>query len=192
MNLSIKTLAFSTLIGLGCAACSSKLVIKNDATSGIPFPTAVAYVEFFAKDKHSKGGKCDAVLSLRHLSLPGDTKTYVNIEADTFAKAGLVVKYSERGLVSELAFNTEPSADAIEAATGAATALLPFLGVLPATRTVAPPAPAGAAAVPADAAPEVACDAGDVPLRLIPLATYLDAAALEAIVTELRNDIAQW
>lgn len=192
MKIQLRSIVVSTLIAFSASACTSKLVLETDQTSGLPLPSAVPYVEFYAQDKHSKGAPCSATLGLRHLSLPGETKIFVNVEPETFAKTGLVVKYSERGTVSEVAFNTEPSSDGIEAATGAATSLLPFLGLLPAVRA---PAPAVAVA-PAnlelreDAADNrVACDAGEVPLRLIPLATYLDAVQLTTIVAELRNYI---
>jgi hypothetical protein len=190
MNIQPRNFGITMLIALSATGCTSKLVLSDKVASGLPLPTAVSYVEFYAQDKHSKGVPCNATLGLRHLSLPGETKLFVNVEPETFAKTGLVVKYSERGIVSEVAFNTEPSSDGIEAATGAATSLLPFLGLLPAVRAPAPAVAPANLELREDAADtRVACDAGEVPLRLIPLATYLDAVQLRTIVAELRDYI---
>lgn len=193
MKSPLPTVVASALIAISSSACTSKLVLGTNQTSGLPLPTVVSYVEFYAQDKHSKGLPCSATLGLRHLSLPGETTVYVNVKPETFAKTGLVVKYSERGIVSEIAFNTEPSSDGIEAATGAASSLLPFLGLLPAVRTPAPAvAPANLELAEDTRDTRVACDAGEVPLRLIPLTTYLDAAQLKSIADDLRARIRDW
>lgn len=183
-----------TVVGMalfGCAGCASTLNVSTVVTDGLPLPEAVPYVEFLAKDTHSKGGKCAPVLEARHIALPGKP-VYVNVGGGTFAKAGLVVKYSDRGMVTEVSFNSELSADAIAAATGAATALLPFVGILPGTRAsaaaAAPMAPMGEAGT----TQRIACDSGAVPLRLVPLSDYLEPSKLEALVSQLRLQIAAW
>ena len=63
-------------------------------------------------------------------SSSGGNERYVNVEARAFSENSLTVKYNERGVVSDVAYGTKPSADMAGAATTAAATLLPFLGVI--------------------------------------------------------------
>lgn len=177
----IRTILLS--LALTCTGCASTLVVSGNI-DGLPLPTAAPFVELFARNTFSKGGPCSPTLSFRHITIAGHTDRYVNVKSAAFAKTGLSVKYNEKGLVSEVSFNTEPSPDAIKAATDAASTILPFLGILSKTEAEDP---SKVNALDTGAFP--ACDAGEVPLRLIPQADYLDSQKLQAIVEKALNQL---
>lgn len=160
------------------SACSSKLVVRDDgkALPGLPVRSEAPYVEIYALHAHSKGAVCAPALKYRHVYLPEDRIYYLDVEPKPFAKSALTVKYTERGTVNEVAFNTEPSADAVEATTTMASTLLPFLGVakVGASEQSLGAAKSGGSAskerglVPDQTTTRLACDTGELPLALWP------------------------
>jgi hypothetical protein len=143
----------ATVVGaIVLSGCASSLEIKDQSKTlvpGVPFRTAQVYIKSGLYEKHTKGLACDPSSFVEEVSLPTGALYYANVKPAQFAKTGFALKVNDKGGLSEITLNTEPSA--VEAAKNVADlvgAVLPVLGV----------APAGVAG-----GTNVACDTGPRP-----------------------------
>jgi hypothetical protein len=186
------------VLATGLTACASNLVVTEefptgeDAKGGLPIHQRVPAIEFFLLNSHSKETECRPLVQARRTMLPIGEPLYVNVDPEYFATASLTVKYASDGGVQEIAFGTEPSGDAIEAATTALSTLLPFVGVT--SSAPAEPAEAG----PGDekggeGAPTARplCDSGEISLNAVPVGELGAEQILneaERLMQEIDND----
>lgn len=129
--------ALGMVLATWLGACSSNLVVTeqfptgSDAHGGLPIHTRVPAIEFFVHTAHSKVDDCRPRVKARRATMVSEDAQYVNVKSRSFATASLTVKYGTDGAVKEIAFGSEPSGEAIEAATAAMSTLLPFVGITP-------------------------------------------------------------
>ena len=152
--------------------CASKLEVygaNGTKLPGLPIRGTELYVKTVTHDKLKDGGECARTTASEVVTIPTGDVYYVNLAAGELSKSALSLKLTATGTVSEVSVNSEPSSDAIKAATTAATSLLPSLGVLPATAGKAS-APVGATG---GTAPLKACDSGEESVHLIKFSDFV-------------------
>lgn len=147
-----------------CAAalsgCASTLEIYDDKAAtvkGVPFRTPEVYIKTGMHDRHSEGGECVKTAFVEPVALPLGRQYYAQVKPAELAKTGFSMKFTEKGLLSEISLNTEPNADAISAIADALTSLLPFAGIVPKTTDGQGTRVTGKA-----------CDAGEVDVKFVP------------------------
>lgn len=122
--------------------CASDLEIFADPSgaspvAGVPFHVPELYVREGVYTKASKGGDCDKAPFVETEALPLGPLYYASVKPAQFAKTGFAMKFNDKGTLSEVTLNTEPSSvDALKNAGELVKAVTPLLGV-----TVAGPAP---------------------------------------------------
>jgi hypothetical protein len=158
---------FAVLAATFLIGCTTNLKVWRGDTpvAGVPFRGGELFVRSGLHNKHSEGGGCDPTRFYETVVLPTGALYYANVDVGQFSKGALTVKLAETGVLTELSTSSEPSPEAIKAATDAATALLPFVGLLPKKATtqiasVPPPDPAKA------------CDVGEDDVHFESFADY--------------------
>jgi hypothetical protein len=116
------------------AGCASDLEIfadKDGLMPGVPFHTPELYVRHGVYTKASKGGACDQKTPFVEVeALPLGPLYYASIKPAQFAKTGFVMKFNDKGSLSEITLNTEPSSgEALKSAGELIKAVTPILGV---------------------------------------------------------------
>lgn len=180
--------ALALMLATGLTACASDLVVKEDnprfgdcnehraddcdryrTIAGIPIHPRVPAIEFFALNAHSENEDCRSLVRARRTMIVSGRAQYLNVDSDPFATASLTVKYASDGAVQEISFNSEPSGEAIEAATTALSTLLPFVGITSDAQAneIVAKAKDEEDAAPRPALPPL-CDSGEVSLETVP------------------------
>jgi hypothetical protein len=128
-------LCASAIILTGCASSLTVKDANNNALPGIPIRTPSAFVVSGKLLAHSTNVACQPTNFRRLQAISDGPVAFLNVKSSWFSKAGLTVKMGDNG-ATEIAFNTEPIADALRAATSAATTAAPYLGIFPVDRSV--------------------------------------------------------
>lgn len=142
-------------VGLMCAiataGCASHLDISElrdgqvVPVAGVPFHAPELYVREGVYKKLAKGGACSPTSFVETETLPLGPLYYASVRPAQFAKTGFSIKFNDKGAVSEIALNTEPSAgDALKNAGDFVTAVSPLLGVAAAAPSIGSACDAGA------------------------------------------------
>lgn len=162
----MKQFLFVALITL-LSACASKVTVKNSLSEndGIPFQSGVLYVKCGTYTTHTKLKQCKASPFVKQEVLPTGQTYFINVDAAQIAKTGFTVKLNDRGLLSEVTLNTEPSTALVESVTKALTELLPFAGVVP--DLPAPEITPGPEVAPEETVDGPACNAGESQVKFV-------------------------
>lgn len=183
----VAVVAASLLLTFALGACSSRLVVQErfqeDAecskdrtapctgyrlTAGIPVYQQRPAIEYFVLKAHSKLEQCRPVVRARRTLAAVGNPQYLSIDSMPFATASLTVKYTASGAVEQIAFNTEPSGEAVDAATSALSTLLPFVGITSDDQ----PAPLESASQDQEAEESrelPICDSGEISVEVVPV-----------------------
>lgn len=131
--------------GLFSSGCASHLEITENKSGlavvvpGVPFHAPELYVREGTFKTAAKGGACNPTPFLETEVLPLGPMYYANVKPAEFAKTGFSIKFNDKGTVSEITLNTEPSAgDALKSAGDLITAVSPLLGVAAAAPALGP------------------------------------------------------
>lgn len=118
------------------AGCASNLEVFADRqgvatrVAGIPFHTPELYVREGVYKQSAKGGNCDPTPFIETEALALGPLYYANVDPAQFAKTGFVMKFNDKGTVSEVTLNTEPSSmEALKSASELVKAVTPLIGV---------------------------------------------------------------
>jgi hypothetical protein len=127
---SVALLSATALFLSGCASSLTIFDAQSEKIKGVPFRASQVYVKSGTYLKHTKFPTCLPSQFSEEVSLPTGVQYYANVNPAQFAKTGFSMKLTDKGALSEISLNTEPSSgDLVKNVAEAAKTVLPLLGL---------------------------------------------------------------